>query len=57
MRYIGLLRAVNVGGKNTIPMADLRSALQDIELDHVHTYIQSGNIVIDSGRTRRHCRT
>lgn len=57
MRYIGLRRAVNVGGKNTIPMADLRSALQDIELDHVHTYIQSGNIVIDSGRTRRHCRT
>lgn len=57
MRYIGLLRAVNVGGKNTIPMADLRSALQDIELDHVGTYIQSGNIVFDSGRTRRHCRT
>lgn len=41
MMCIGLLRAVNVGGKNTIPMADLRSALQDIELDHVRTYIQA----------------
>ena len=51
MRYIGLLRAVNVGGKNTIPMADLRSALQDIELDHVRTYIQSGNMVFDSDLT------
>ena len=51
MRYLGLLRAVNVGGKNTIPMADLRSALQDIELGHVRTYIQSGNMVFDSALT------
>lgn len=51
MRYIGLLRAVNVGGKNKIKMADLRSALHDIDLDHVRTYIQSGNIVFDSDLT------
>lgn len=51
MRYLGLLRAVNVGGKNRITMADLRSALHDIDLDHVRTYIQSGNIVFDSDLT------
>ncbi len=51
MRYIGLLRAVNVGGKNTIPMADLRSALAALDLQQVQTYIQTGNIVFDSDQT------
>ena len=52
MKYIGLLRAVNVGGKNTIPMAELRSALEDLDLHQVRTYIQSGNIVFDTDLTQ-----
>jgi len=42
---IVLLRAVNVGGNNKVPMAQLRTALSDAGLAEVRTYIASGNIV------------
>jgi uncharacterized protein (DUF1697 family) len=43
--YVALLRGVNVGGRNTVPMAELRSALSALGLEDVETYIQSGNVV------------
>jgi uncharacterized protein (DUF1697 family) len=43
--FVILLRGVNVGGRNRLPMADLRAALTSAGLAHVRTYIQSGNIV------------
>ncbi|MFZ1720983.1 MAG: DUF1697 domain-containing protein [Microgenomates group bacterium] len=46
--YIILLRGINVGGKNKIPMADLRSALEESGFSNVSTYIASGNIILDS---------
>jgi uncharacterized protein (DUF1697 family) len=46
--YIGLLRAVNVGGRNKVPMADLRRALEALGLERVQTYIQSGNLLFES---------
>lgn len=46
--YIALVRGINVGGKNIIKMADLRKALEDIGLQHVQTYIQSGNVLFES---------
>lgn len=47
-RFVVLLRGVNVGGSNRLPMADLREALTRDGLASVRTYIQSGNIVLDS---------
>lgn len=47
-RYIGLLRGVNVGGKNTVPMAQLRALVTSLGHSEVTTYIQSGNIVFTS---------
>jgi len=44
-RFIGLLRGINVGGHNKIPMAELRALCTEIGWDEVRTYIQSGNIV------------
>lgn len=41
-----LLRAVNVGGRNTVPMARLRDVLRPI-LGEVSTYIASGNVVCE----------
>jgi uncharacterized protein (DUF1697 family) len=41
------LRAVNVGGRNTVPMADLRRVFEDVGCDSVRTYIQSGNVVFE----------
>ena len=42
--FVALLRAVNVGGQNRVPMARLRGSLAAAGLRDVHTYVQSGNI-------------
>jgi len=46
--YIALLRGINVGGNNLVPMAELRSLYADIGADCVQTYIQSGNLVFNA---------
>ena len=46
--WIVLLRGVNVGGRNRLPMAALRELLAEVGFENVRTYIQSGNIVLDS---------
>ena len=43
---VALLRGVNVGGKGSLPMADLRRVATDLGYDDVATYIQSGNLVL-----------
>ncbi|KOY83450.1 DUF1697 domain-containing protein [Lysinibacillus macroides] len=50
-KYIALLRGINVGGHNQIKMAALREALQILALQNIQTYIQSGNILFDSGES------
>ena len=49
-----LLRGVNVGGRNKVPMGELTAALSSLGLEDVVTYIQSGNVVFrsPSGDTR-----
>ena len=47
-RYAVLLRAVNVGGANKLPMAALRDALTKAGYRDVATYIQSGNVALSS---------
>jgi uncharacterized protein (DUF1697 family) len=49
--WIGLLRGINVGGKNRLSMADLRRDLQSLNCTQVQTYIQSGNVVFRSKST------
>ena len=44
-RYALLLRGVNVGTKNSLPMAELRSMLEKAGCADVRTYVQSGNAV------------
>jgi uncharacterized protein (DUF1697 family) len=43
--HIVLLRAVNAGGVNSLPMKDFVQILEDIGLGSVRTYIQTGNAV------------
>jgi uncharacterized protein (DUF1697 family) len=45
MRYVALLRGINVGGHNIIKMVDLRRAFEAAGYSDVSTYIQSGNVV------------
>jgi uncharacterized protein (DUF1697 family) len=46
--YLALLRGINVGGKNKVPMAGLKALLEEIGLSDVRTYIQSGNAIFRS---------
>ena len=48
MRYILLLRGVNVGGKNKVSMKDLKAKLEDLGYQNVVTYINSGNVIFDT---------
>ncbi len=43
--YVALLRSINVGGRNRVPMADLRALVGEAGFDDVTTYLQSGNVV------------
>jgi uncharacterized protein (DUF1697 family) len=45
-----LLRGINVGGKNKMPMADLRKCLGDLGFSNVSTYIASGNVLLKSAK-------
>jgi uncharacterized protein (DUF1697 family) len=47
-RYVALLRGINVGGKNLVPMAKLRDTFLDTGFDDVSTYIASGNVLFSS---------
>jgi uncharacterized protein (DUF1697 family) len=51
MRYVALLRGVNVGGKK-LAMSDLKSVLADLGCTEVATYVQSGNAVFTSSMKR-----
>lgn len=46
--WIALFRGINVGGKNRLPMAELRSDLESLNLKNIRTYVQSGNVVFNS---------
>jgi len=48
MRYAVLLRGINVGGKNKVPMAQLKRVLENAGLTDVVTYINSGNVAVSS---------
>lgn len=45
---VALLRGINVGGKNRLPMQDFRELLGELGCADVRTYIQSGNAVFRS---------
>jgi uncharacterized protein (DUF1697 family) len=49
--YVALLRAINVGGTGKLPMADLRSMCVEAGYARVRTYIASGNVIFESGRS------
>lgn len=46
--YLVLLRGINVGGRNKIPMKALREHLEDLGYQQVSTYIASGNVLLAS---------
>jgi uncharacterized protein (DUF1697 family) len=49
VRYVALLRGINVGGKTLIKMADLKRCIEELGFERVSTYIASGNVLFESG--------
>ena len=49
--HVALIRGINVGGKNIVPMAALRVALTEAGLGDVRTYIQSGNVLFSTKKS------
>jgi uncharacterized protein (DUF1697 family) len=43
-----MLRGINLGSSRRVPMADLRELLEEAGFENVETYVQSGNIALDS---------
>jgi uncharacterized protein (DUF1697 family) len=52
MKYIFLLKAINVGGHRKILMADLKKIYEQLGFTAVRTYIQSGNVVCEGGAVK-----
>jgi uncharacterized protein (DUF1697 family) len=50
--YISLLRGINVGGQKKILMEDLKTLYRKLDFTRVTTYIQSGNVIFDTGKDR-----
>lgn len=46
--YLVLIRGINVGGKNKLPMAALKKCLEELGFSNVLTYIASGNVILKS---------
>jgi uncharacterized protein (DUF1697 family) len=54
--YIAFLRAINVGGHN-VKMEQLKTIFERLKLEHVQTFIASGNLLFDSDQTRETLQT
>lgn len=52
MRYIALLRGINVGGNRSVKMADLKKICESSGFSRITTYLQSGNAVFDARSER-----
>ena len=46
--FIALLRGINVGGHNKVPMAELRTLCEGLGWEEVQSYVQSGNLVFEA---------
>ena len=48
MKYIILLRGINISGKNKINMSELKKVLEENNYKNVSTYLNSGNVILES---------
>lgn len=48
VKYVALLRGINVGGNNKVEMKKLKEIMQTLSFKNVSTYINSGNILFES---------
>ena len=51
IKYVALLRGINVGGRKLIKMEDLSRVFARSGFKNVRTFIQSGNVIFDAAQT------
>jgi uncharacterized protein (DUF1697 family) len=51
MRYVALLRGINVGGNTMIKMDELKAVFSELGFENVTSYINSGNLAFDTRKT------
>jgi len=51
MRYVALLRGINLGGANQMKMDDLKAVFAELGFENVKSYINSGNLAFDTKKT------
>lgn len=51
MRYVALLRGINVGGNTMIKMLELKASFEKLGFKNVVSYINSGNLAFDVNKT------
>lgn len=52
-QFLVLLRAINTSGKNVVKMADLIASFETMGFSSVRTYIQSGNVLLESAEKNK----
>jgi uncharacterized protein (DUF1697 family) len=52
MKYAAFFRGINVGGKNLVKMADLKRLFETLGFQDVRTYIQSGNVIFATDKSK-----
>lgn len=53
MKYIALLRGINISGKNKISMSELKKELEENKYQNVSTYLNSGNIIFEENTNNK----
>src|SRR4051812_43614302 len=48
LRFVALLRGINVGGNKKVPMADLKKMMEKMGYKEVKTLLNSGNVMFDA---------
>jgi len=48
MKYVALLRGINVGGNRKVPMADLKASFEGLGFTGIKTFINSGNVIFET---------
>lgn len=51
MRYVALLRGINVGGNTMIRMSELKGSIATLGFENIVSYINSGNLAFDARKT------
>ena len=50
--YVAFLRGINVGGNAILLMSELKMLCEKLGFENVHTHIQSGNVIFNSGLSK-----